>query len=86
MLFRSADHDDDDDHDHDAKGGEHHHDHSEIHAHYQFTCATPTALSNLDLTQVFKTFPATQKIQIQLIGPSGQQGVEATATAATLKF
>ena len=85
-----ADHDDDDgdDHDHDAKDGahEHHHDHSEIHAHYQFTCATPTALSNLDLTQVFKTFPATQKIQVQLIGPSGQQGVEATAQAATLKF
>ena len=81
-----ADHDDDDDHD--AKDGahEHHHDHSEIHAHYQFTCATPTALGNLDLTQVFKTFPATQKIQVQLIGPSGQQGVEATATAATLKF
>ena len=81
-----ADHDDDDDHDHDAKGGEHHHDHSEIHAHYQFTCATPTALSNLDLSQVFKTFPATQKIQVQLIGPSGQQGVETTAQAATLKF
>ena len=82
-----ADHDDDD-HDDDAKDAahEHHHDHSEIHAHYQFTCATPTALSNLDLTQVFKTFPATQKIQVQLIGPSGQQGVEATATAATLKF
>ncbi|MCS3515329.1 DUF2796 domain-containing protein [Pseudomonas grimontii] len=82
-----ADHDDDD-HDDDAKDGahEHHHDHSEIHAHYQFTCATPTALSNLDLTQVFKTFPATQKIQVQLIGPSGQQGVDATATAATLKF
>ena len=79
-----ADHDDDDD----AKDGahEHHHDHSEIHAHYQFTCATPTALSNLDLSQVFKTFPATQKIQVQLIGPSGQQGVEATATAATVKF
>ena len=79
-----ADHDDD--HDHDAKAGEHHHDHSEIHAHYQFTCATPTALSNLDLTQVFKTFPATQKIQVQLIGPSGQQGVEATGSAAIVKF
>ncbi|PLR64697.1 DUF2796 domain-containing protein [Pseudomonas sp. QC2] len=80
-----ADHDDDDD---DAKDGahEHPHDHSEIHAHYQFNCATPAALSTLDLTQVFKTFPATQKIQVQLIGPSGQQGVEATATAATLKF
>ena len=78
-----------DDHDHatDGKGAAaHDHDHSEIHAHYQFTCATPTALSNLDLSQVFKTFPATQKIQVQLIGPSGQQGVEATAQAATLKF
>lgn len=78
----------DHDHDDDAKDGahEHHQDHSEIHAHYQFTCTTPTALGNLDLTQVFKTFPATQKIQVQLIGPSGQQGVEATATAATLTF
>lgn len=70
------DHDKDEDHD----------DHSEIHAHYHFTCATPTALKSLDLTQVFKTFPATQKIQVQLISPSGQQGVEATAKAATLKF
>ena len=80
---------DDDDHATDGKGAaahEHDHDHSEIHAHYQFTCATPTGLGNLDLSQVFKTFPATQKIQVQLIGPSGQQGVEATATAATLKF
>ncbi|AZE86091.1 putative zinc-binding protein [Pseudomonas orientalis] len=89
-----ADHDDDDDgddNDHatDGKGAaahEHHHDHSEIHAHYQFTCAKPEALSNLDLSQVFKTFPATRKIQVQLIGPSGQQGIDATATAATLKF
>ncbi|AZE69585.1 Protein of unknown function [Pseudomonas synxantha] len=80
---------DDDEHATDGKGAaahEHHHDHSEIHAHYQFTCATPTALGNLDLSQVFKTFPATTKIQVQLIGPSGQQGVDATATAATLKF
>ena len=81
------DHDhDDDDHDEDADGHEHHHEHSEIHAHYQFTCATPAALKNLDLGQVFKTFPATQKIQVQLIGPGGQQGVEATAQSATVKF
>ena len=80
---------DDDDHATDGKGAaahKHDHDHSEIHAHYQFTCATPTGLGNLDLSQVFKTFPATLKIQVQLIGPSGQQGVDATATAATLKF
>ncbi len=78
-----------DDHDHatDGKGAAaHDHDHSEIHAHYQFTCASPAALKNLDLANLFKTFPATQKIQVQLIGPSGQQGVDASATAATLKF
>ncbi|MNF42280.1 hypothetical protein D3C84_233260 [compost metagenome] len=79
----------DDDHDEDAKdedGHEHHHDHSEIHARYQFTCATPAALKSLDLANIFTRFPATQKIQVQLIGPSGQQGVEVTAKAAALKF
>lgn len=75
----------DDDHDEDAKD-EHHHDHSEIHAHYSFTCATSGALKTLDLANIFNTFPATQKIQVQLIGPSGQQGVEVTAKAAALKF
>ena len=75
----------DDDHDKDAKD-EHHHDHSEIHAHYQFTCATPDALKTLDLANIFNSFPATQKIQIQLIGPSGQQGIEVTAKTAALKF
>ncbi|WP_460054017.1 DUF2796 domain-containing protein [Pseudomonas sp. S2_D06] len=79
----------DDDHDEDAKdedGHEHHHDHSEIHARYQFTCATPDALKTLDLANIFTRFPATRKIQVQLIGPSGQQGVEVTAKAAALKF
>ena len=79
----------DDDHDEDAKdedGHEHHHDHSEIHARYQFTCATPDALKTLDLANIFTRFPATRKIQVQLIGPSGQQGVEVTAKAANLKF
>ncbi|WPN58723.1 DUF2796 domain-containing protein [Pseudomonas sp. P9_31] len=77
-----------DDHDKEnAKDGhEHHHDHSEIHAHYQFSCSAPGALKTLDLATVFNTFPATQKIQVQLISPSGQQGVEVTAKAAALKF
>jgi len=84
-LFGDKPDADDDDHDEDAKD-EHHHDHSEIHAHYHFTCATPGALKTLDLANIFNTFPATQKIQVQLIGPNGQQGVEVTAKAAALKF
>ncbi|MBP5075470.1 DUF2796 domain-containing protein [Pseudomonas chlororaphis] len=83
---KPEDHDEDHDKAKDANGHEHHHEHSEIHAHYQFTCATPGALKSLDLAGVFKTFPATQKIQVQLISPSGQQGVEATSKAASLKF
>ncbi|MVW89594.1 DUF2796 domain-containing protein [Pseudomonas sp. PB101] len=83
-LFGDAP-DADDDHDEDAKD-EHHHDHSEIHAHYQFTCATPAALKTLDLANIFNSFPATQKIQVQLIGPSGQQGVEVKSKSAALKF
>ncbi|MBV4466391.1 DUF2796 domain-containing protein [Pseudomonas sp. SWRI79] len=77
-----------DDHDEeDAKDGhEHHQDHSEIHAHYQFSCSAPGALKTLDLANIFNTFPATQKVQVQLISPSGQQGVEVTAKAAALKF
>ena len=77
-----------DDHDEeDAKDGhEHHHDHSEIHAHYQLSCSAPGALKTLDLANIFNTFPATQKIQVQLISPSGQQGVEVTAKAVALKF
>ncbi|MFJ7145271.1 DUF2796 domain-containing protein [Pseudomonas protegens] len=86
LFGDKPDADDHDDDDKDAAGHEHHHEHSEIHAHYQFTCAKSDALKNLDLGQIFKTFPATQKIQVQLISPSGQQGVEATAKAATLKF
>lgn len=83
----AADDDHDEDEDAHAKGeGEEHHHHSEIHAHYVFVCDNPSALKNLDLTQIFKTFPATHKIQVQLIAPSGQQGVEATPDNATLKF
>lgn len=75
-----------DDHEDAKDGHEHHHDHSEIHAHYQFSCSAPGALKTLDLANIFNTFPATQKIQVQLISPSGQQGVEVTAKAAALKF
>jgi hypothetical protein len=86
LFGDKPDADDHDEDEADKDGHEHHHDHSEIHAHYQFNCATPGALKTLDLANVFKTFPATQKIQVQLISASGQQGTEVTAKAASLKF
>ncbi|NWL80026.1 DUF2796 domain-containing protein [Pseudomonas taiwanensis] len=78
-LFGADEH-----HDEHAEG--HDHDHSEIHAHYQFECANPSALKTLDLAGLFQRFPATLKIQVQLIGPNGQQGAELSASNASLSF
>jgi len=86
LFGDKPDADDHDEDEADKDGHEHHHEHSEIHAHYRFTCTAPGALKTLDLTNLFTTFPATQKIQVQLISASGQQGTEVTAKAASLKF
>ena len=68
----------------DAAKGEHHH--SDIEAHYAFTCSQPHALKTLDLAQFFKTFPGTHTIKVQMIGRTGQQSIEATPNAPTVKF
>lgn len=60
--------------------------HNDIDAHYIFDCQTPDELKQLDLAELFKRFPATQKIQVQLIGPNGQQGLELTPAQPTLSF
>lgn len=79
--------DDDDDQDHDATAGEaHHHEHSEIHAHYQLACTTPGALKQIGLAPLFRTFPATRLVQVQLITPNGQRGLDASTDNALLKF
>ncbi|WP_410481356.1 DUF2796 domain-containing protein [Pseudomonas plecoglossicida] len=65
---------------------EHSHPHSDIGAHYQLTCASPEKLAQLDLAPLFKAFPATQKINVQLIGPNGQKGVETTPAKAVVAF
>ncbi|MFS2158999.1 DUF2796 domain-containing protein [Pseudomonas sp. Pseusp122] len=75
----------DHDHDDDVKAGEHH-EHSEIHGHYVFVCDAPGVITKLDLTQIFKAFPATQKILVQAVSPRGQFGAEATPAKASFKF
>lgn len=70
-------------HEHEADHGSQH---SEIHAHYHFKCATPQALTGLDLQGLFKTFPGTEKIQAQLIGPNGQRGAQLTAQQPRAEF
>ncbi|MGE8362842.1 DUF2796 domain-containing protein [Pseudomonas sp.] len=70
------------------EGAKHSHEgeHSDIHAHYQLDCKQANALKQLDLGNLFKHFPATEKVQVQLIGPNGQQGVELTPAQPTLSF
>jgi len=81
LLFGDPDKADDDGDEHE-KG----HAHSDINAHYQLTCATPDKLTQIDLTPLYKAFPATQKINVQLIGPNGQKGVETSPAKAVVTF
>jgi len=78
-LFAEHKHEEHHEHDHGSE-------HSDIHAHYSLDCQKPEELKQLDLGELFKRFPATEKIQVQLIGPNGQQGLELTPAQPTLSF
>jgi hypothetical protein len=73
---------DDDDH----VAGEPEHEHSEIHGHYQLTCSVPSVLNKLDLTELFKNFPATKTVQVQLVTPKSQTGAEVRPSNPIVKF
>ena len=62
------------------------HGHSDIDASYRFACADAEALQTLELGSFFGTFPGTEKLEVQLIGPSGQQGAELTPSNSRLSF
>ncbi|WP_043310354.1 DUF2796 domain-containing protein [Pseudomonas sp. ML96] len=62
------------------------HGHSDIDASYHFTCANAEALKTLELGSFFGTFPGTEKLEVQLIGPGGQQGAELTPSNSRLSF
>ncbi|MBC9252355.1 zinc-binding protein [Pseudomonas alcaligenes] len=85
-LFGDAAHDHDHDHDHDQSAGEHAHEHSDVDAAYRLTCSQPQQLNGLDLGLFFQRFPATEKLQVQLIGPNGQQGAELSPGNPRLNF
>jgi len=88
-LFGDHDHHEDEAHEHEhehADADEHEHEHSDIEASYELSCKQADALKELDLSELFKRFPATHKVNVQLIGPSGQQGAELTAAQPRLSF
>lgn len=60
--------------------------HSDIQASYHLSCRNVQALQALDLRGLFERFPATEQIQVQLIGPNGQQGAQLTPSHPQLSF
>lgn len=48
----------------------------------RLSCEKPGLLKLLTLAEFFKRFPATQKIQVQLIGPDGQKGADLAPASA----
>lgn len=76
----------DHEHEHEEHGPGEAQDHSDIDASYRFACANAGALQTLELGGFFASFPATEKLEVQLIGPSGQQGAELTPNDSRLNF
>lgn len=62
------------------------HVHNDIAAHYIFNCATPQQLKHIDLANFFSTFPATEKINVQLITEQAQQGAVLTPSSTALNW
>ncbi|MFT6916546.1 MAG: hypothetical protein ACJAWL_002886 [Motiliproteus sp.] len=93
LLANADKHDEKHDEEHDAKHDEHadeeHHDDEENHADfnvaYEFNCAEPGQLSELQLT-LFKHFPGTEHLRAQAITATGSAGAELSADNNTLKL
>jgi hypothetical protein len=79
-------------HDHDEEGGadadEHEdgHDHADLNASWEFNCAHPEALHEIDFKGFFDRFPGTHLLRVQAALPGGQTAVELTPAATTLKM
>ncbi len=76
----------DHEHEHEQAEAEHDHQHADVDADYRFDCSAPQSLKALDLTVFFQQFPATEKLNVQLISPSGQQGAELNKGNSRLSF
>jgi hypothetical protein len=73
-----------------AGSGEEHDDHgaseiahADIDARFQFACANPDALQEIEV-KLFDAFPNTEKLLLQAITPKGQQGGELTPSQSVI--
>lgn len=83
-----SEHQHDTDHDHAATHSEdeHEHQHSDIQVNYLFNCAAPHQLNSIDVAGLFKAFPHTEKINVQLVTPAAQHGMELSPSQTLLSW
>jgi hypothetical protein len=59
--------------------------HADLDGEYTFACANPAALNSLEV-RLFDAFPHLERLDAQLIGPSGQTGGKLTSKNRTLRW
>lgn len=59
--------------------------HADIAAQFHYDCTDPQALKRIDVG-LFEAFPATEKLLLQAITPTGQQGSELTRERSVIRF
>lgn len=59
--------------------------HSDISAHYHFVCDSPAQLTGIDV-KLFERFQATEVLDVQYIGPTGQRAARLTHDNPQLRF
>jgi uncharacterized protein DUF2796 len=68
-----------------AKGGAGRDSHADLTASYEFDCATPAALTPLEV-RLFESFPRLRKLRAAVVAPAGQSGAELSKSRASLKL
>ena len=68
-----------------APVGEHTEDHAELEATWNFRCAVPQALQDIDV-RLFDTFPGLRRLDAMIVGPKGQSGAKLSPASTRLKW
>jgi Protein of unknown function (DUF2796) len=68
-----------------APVGEHTEDHAELEATWNFRCAAPQALQDIDV-RLFDAFPGLRRLDAMIVGPKGQSGAKLSPASTRLKW
>jgi hypothetical protein len=60
-------------------------DHAELEATWNFRCAVPQALQDIDV-RLFDAFPGLRRLDTMIVGPRGQSGTKLSPASTRLKW